>query len=129
MIAPYSGIVHAGASSLGLFFTLSLIRAPIVNVNFSSWQSRIIADIATGMYPSLTVNEGYMPVAMSAIMRDCHEEKFTFTIGALINDKVKKSPKEDAPACTMPEYGAIIDNVHRVMKSSDHLKFLCDWIQ
>ena len=53
---------------------------------------------------AVTANHGYMPVASSPII-----------IRAL--DGV------------IPYPGIIIDEVHRQMQSTDHLKFLCDWIQ
>ena len=48
---------------------------------------------------AISANSGYMPVAQSAIL------------GGYV------------PA------GTVIDEVHRVMQNSDHLKVLCDWIQ
>lgn len=48
---------------------------------------------------AITVNQGYMPVAQSAIL------------GGYV------------------PVGTVLDEVHRMMQHSDHLKFLCDWIQ
>ena len=83
---------------------------------------------------AVTVNQGYMPVAMSAIMRDCHEEATFLGIPIKLKNSKNKADHEDddSPSakknCTMPQRGDIIDEGHRVMQSSDHLKFLCDWI-
>lgn len=59
---------------------------------------------------AITVNQGYMPVASSSIFADC-------------GDAVKFA------ACIVPAPGDVIDEIHRAMQSSDHLKILCDWIQ
>jgi hypothetical protein len=62
--------------------------------------------IAVGIFLNtlaITVNQGYMPVAKSAIVFN--------NIG------------------NFPAPGTVIDEIHRVMQSSDHLKILCDWIQ
>ena len=53
---------------------------------------------------AVTVNHGYMPVASSPIILR-HLDGI------------------------IPYPGIVIDEVHRQMQSSDHLKFLCDWIQ
>jgi hypothetical protein len=51
----------------------------------------------------ITVNQGYMPVASSSIINN-------MLMGP-------SSP------------GQVLDNIHRCMQSTDHLKFLADWIQ
>lgn len=51
---------------------------------------------------AITANHGYMPVAASAIIVN----QFGVTT-----------------------HGQILDEVHRCMTQSDHLKILCDWIQ
>jgi hypothetical protein len=62
--------------------------------------------IAVGVFLNtlaITVNQGYMPVAKSAIVFN--------NLG------------------NFPAPGTVIDDIHRVMQPSDHLKILCDWIQ
>jgi hypothetical protein len=51
----------------------------------------------------ITANQGYMPVAASAIIDN------RFGLGS--------------------HPGEILDNIHRCMQASDHLKILADWIQ
>jgi Family of unknown function (DUF5317) len=51
----------------------------------------------------ITANQGYMPVAPSSII--------------------------DGMAIGPTHPGLVLDEIHRVMQSSDHLKFLADWIQ
>lgn len=73
-------------------------------MRFPHWKILVIPYIllAIGIFFNVlvvTCNQGYMPVAMSSIMAQG----------------------------TVP--GQVIDEIHRAMQHSDHLKALADWIQ
>lgn len=108
------------------------LKFPHIGILITPWI--LLAIGATLNVLAVTVNQGYMPVAMSAVMRDCHEENTLLQILRMEKSKIKQDedappPKHAKPVCTVPERGEIIDDVHRVMQSTDHLKILCDWIQ